>query len=369
MSLIQYLSRIQFAFGAISLLHEELLALGIERPLLITDKGIEASGILERVVDAAAPLRPIIYAETTENPTESSAKQCLDLWANHRCDGLIAVGGGSPLDLSKAVALLATHGGVLADYDVKTDGSAGIGKVAPQIAIPTAAGTGAEIGRACVMTLDTGRKSVAVNLNMVADTVIADPELTLSLPPRLTAATGIDALSHTVETYLSPSINPPADAIAIDGLARTAKWLPIAVEDGSNRQARWEMMMASLQGGMVLQKGLGAAHAMATPLGEYHFHHGTLIGILLPAVMQFNASSSGERMSRMRAAVETERPFAEWLHTLVKELGMPQRLSDLGASVEILEGIADKAEADHLTKTNPRKITAEDYQRLLLDVL
>lgn len=369
MSLIQYLSRIQFDFGAVSGLAAELDALGPKRPLLITDKGIEASGILERVLDAAKPHQPVLYTGTTENPTEGSLKECMALWNEHGCDGLIALGGGSPIDLGKAVALIATHGGELADYDVKSGGSAKIGNVAPQIAIPTAAGTGAEVGRACVMTLETGRKCVAVNLNMVADTIIADPELTLSLPPKLTAATGIDALSHSVETYLSPSVNPPADAIALDGLSRSAKWLRIAVEDGSNREARWEMMMASLEGGMVLQKGLGAAHAMATPLGEKHHHHGTLIGILLPPVLRFNASEVPERMATLATVAGTEQPLDAWLRDLVAAIGLPGGLGALGETGDDFGEIAVKAKADHLTLTNPRAISVEDYEGLLKEAM
>ena len=272
-------------------------------------------------------------------------------------------------DLAKAVGLIATHGGTFEDYNVKTGGSAGIGKIAPQIAIPTAAGTGAEVGRACVMSLHSGRKCVAVNLNMVANTIIADPELTLSLPPRLTAATGIDALSHSVETYLSPTVNPPADAIALDGLSRAAKWLPVAVNEGGNRRARWEMMMASLEGGMVLQKGLGAAHAMATPLGENHHHHGTLIGVLLPPVLDFNAPVVPDRMSTLQRVAGTDRPLGAWLRGLVADIGLPGSLGALGETGAGFDEIAVKAKADHLTLTNPRDVTVEDYEQLLQEAL
>ena len=365
MSLIQYLSKIQFDFGAIKLLANELDLLGLKRPLLVTDPGIEACGILEHVLEAAKPHVPTVYSKTTENPNERSLKECLEIWHTHNCDGLIALGGGSPIDLSKSIALLATHKGELADYDVKIGGSSRIGKVAPQIAIPTAAGTGAEIGRACVMTLNSGRKCVAVNLNMVANTVIADPELTLSLPKKFTAATGIDALSHTVEAYLSPSVNPPADAIALDGFVRNAHWLKKVIDNGSNREARWHMMMASLQGGMVLQKGLGAAHAMATPLGEKHYHHGTLIGILLPNVLEFNAPSVPIQINTLEKAAGLRTPIANWLRELVQDIGLPGKLSELGEKGNEISEIAKKAKADHLTLTNPRKMTIENYELLL----
>jgi len=365
--LIQYLSRIPFDFGIISTLGEEIARLGMTRPLLVTDRGVADAGILERVLDAAKPSQPVVYDGTTENPTEQSLLDCMDLWRAHGCDGVIALGGGSPIDLAKAVALLSSHGGTLAQYNVKTAGMEAIGPVSPQIAIPTAAGTGAEVGRACVMSLLDGSKSVAVSLNMVADTVLCDPELTLTLPPRLTAATGIDALSHGVETYCSQWVNPPAAAIARDAASRAAKWLPVAVQDGSNRQARWEMMMAALMGGMCLQKSLGAAHAMATPLGELHLHHGTLIGILLPHVLAFNADHARDAIRDLSQAMATpdgmdlDRHVAE----LVAEIGLPDRLGALGVSSAVLPGIAEKASKDHLSATNPRPATAEDYADLL----
>ncbi len=367
MALIQYLSRIQFDFGAVGLLASEIDRLGLKRPLLITDAGVAAAGVLERALDAARPHAPIVYDRTTENPTEASLLDCLEIWRAEACDGAIALGGGSPIDLAKAVALVATHGGALADYDVKTGGSERIGKGAPQIAIPTAAGTGAEVGRACVMTLATGRKSVAVNLNMVADAVICDPELTFSLPPRLTAATGVDALSHGIETTLSPWVNPPAGAIALDCVARAARWLPVAVENGADRRARWEMMMAALEGGLCLQKALGGAHAMASPLGELGAHHGTLVGALLPHVLGFNAEAAKDEIARLHSVVgaPASQPLHAWLSDFVAALGLPQRLSELGVPRDVLPEMAEKASREHLSATNPRKATAADYLELL----
>jgi hypothetical protein len=368
MALIQYLSRIQFEFEAIGTLAEEITRLGLERPLLVTDKGIEGTGILQRTLDAARPHLPVVYTGTTENPSEACLETCLELWREHGCDGVIALGGGSPIDLAKAVALITSHGGTFRDYDVKTGGSVEIGQVSPQIAIPTAAGTGAEIGRACVMTLNDGRKSIAVNLNMVADTVICDPELTVSLPPRMTAATGIDALSHGIETYLSPSLNPPADAIALDCVNRAAGWLRRTVENGDDRTARFQMMMAALEGGMVLQKGLGSAHAMANPLGEAHHHHGTLLGILLPHVIRFNEAAVGDRVADLNrvAGISEVETLADWVADLVRDIGLPVRLADLGVTADDLPAIAVGASNDHLSLTNPRRATVDDYQKLLV---
>lgn len=367
MPLIQYISRIQFDYGALGLLPDELTALGLKRPLLVTDPGIGQAGILDRVLDAVRPLKPVVFDQTPENPNEGALDQCMALWHEQGCDGLIALGGGSPIDLSKAVALISSHGGTLSDYDVKTGGSANIGKVSPQIAIPTAAGTGAEVGRACVMLDRSGKKVVAVNLNMVAETVICDPELTLSLPRLLTAATGIDALSHGMETTCSPWINPPARAMALDCVQRASRWLPRAVENGANREARWEMMMASLMGGLCLQKALGGAHALANPLGELGVHHGTLIGVLLPHVLAFNEGHADEAFEDLRAVIGLEGSvsLARWTADLVGGLGLPARLSEMGIEATVLNDMASKAAKDHLSATNPRPANEADYLALL----
>lgn len=371
MPTINYLTRIEFDFGAIAGLGGEIERLGLERPLLVTDQGVANAGILQRALDAAAPSQPVVYADTTENPTEQSLLECLDIWQAQGCDGVIALGGGSPIDLAKAVALLTSHGGNLADYSVKTGGSAKIGRVSPQIAIPTAAGTGAEVGRACVMSLLDGSKIVAVNLNMVADLVICDPELTLSLPPRLTAATGIDALSHGVETFCSTWDNPPAAAIGLEAVRRAARWLPVAVADGADRTARYEMMMASLMGGMCLQKALGGAHAMATPLGELHLHHGTLIGVLLPHILRFNQGYADAAYAGLADAMNVPAGMAlhSWMSEFVDGIGLPTTLSALGVDAAILPSIAEKAANDHLSATNPRPATAADYLQLLHDAM
>ena len=371
MPTINYLTHIEFNFGAIADLGAEIERLGLKRPLLVTDKGIAAAGILQRVLDAASPSQPVVYDGTTENPEEQSLLACLDIWKDKGCDGVIALGGGSPIDLAKAVALLTSHGGNLADYNVKTGGSARIGKVSPQIAIPTAAGTGAEVGRACVMRLLDGSKMVAVNLNMVADLVICDPELTLSLPPLMTAATGIDALSHGIETCCSPLDNPPAAAIALEAVRRAARWLPVVVENGADRTARQEMMMASLMGGMCLQKALGGAHAMATPLGELHLHHGTLIGVLLPHVLRFNRGFADAAYADLRVALGTaaQTELHHWMTDFVSGIGLPTTLSELGVKAAVLPSIAEKASTDHLSATNPRPATAQDYLDMLTDAM
>jgi 4-hydroxybutyrate dehydrogenase len=367
MDLISYITPTIFGVGAISSIADELRRLQITRPLIITDKGIVDAGILGQLTNHLADMPFTVFDGTDENPTEANLDAALSQLNSHTHDGLIAIGGGSPMDLAKAVALIASQGGCFSDYDVKIGGSEQIRRVLPHIAIPTAAGTGAEIGRACVLTTNDGVKRVAVSLEMVAHSIICDPALTLSLPARLTAATGIDALSHGIEAFLSPRYNPPADAIALDCIARIANNIETATSEAHNIQARTDMLMGALQGGMVLQKGLGSAHAMATPLGEFHIHHGTLIAVLLPHVLAFNASHITDKIASLNLALgigKNDSP-ADWLATLITNLGLPTSLSELGVDDASLEQIAKRAEADHLSATNPRPASAADYLGLL----
>ena len=258
---IFYLSHVRFGYGALAELGAALAGLGMTRPLLVTDSGVRSAGLVDWVV-TACPAPAVLFDTTPTNPTEAAVEAALELYRAERCDGVIAVGGGSPIDLAKGVALLATHPGPLADYAAILGGIPRIGAAtAPVVAIPTTAGTGSEVGRAALITLADGRKLGFISPHLIPKAAICDPELTLGLPPRLTAATGMDAITHCVETYLSPRFNPPAEAIALDGLARGAGWIERAVADGADRTARQEMMMAALEGGLTFQKGLGAVHA------------------------------------------------------------------------------------------------------------
>jgi alcohol dehydrogenase class IV len=307
MDLITYLTRIQFGAGALSCLAEELKLLGARNPLMITDRGVVAAGLAERVTTLIPGTVPI-FDETPGNPTETAVATAAGAYRAAGCDGIVALGGGSSLDLAKATALVVSHPGPLAHYAAILGGVARItAAMPPVVAIPTTAGTGSEVGRAALI-----------------NAAICDPELTLGLPPALTAATGMDAISHCIETFLSPRFNPPADAIALDGLARALRWLPEAVGDGGNLAARSEMMMAALQGGLCFQKGLGAVHAMSHPLGgleQPRLHHGTLNAVIMPAVLRYNEAYAEEKYARM------------------------------------IEG----AVSDHSSATNPRPMQAADY--------
>ncbi|HQZ14149.1 MAG TPA: iron-containing alcohol dehydrogenase, partial [Devosia sp.] len=263
MARINYVTGIEFGAGVISTLTEAVAELGMTRPLLVTDKGIVAAGLAERVL-GYLPAGTPVYDGTKTNPTESAVNEALAIYRASGCDGIVAVGGGSPIDLAKGVALLATHEGNLERYAMIYGGLDRItARVAPVISVPTTAGTGAEVGRAALLTLDDGRKLGVLSPHLIPKRAICDPELTLGLPAHLTAATGLDALSHCIESYCSPRFNPPCDAISLDGAGRIWRNLPVAFEDGKNLAARGEMLMGSVMGGLSLQKGLGAVHSLS----------------------------------------------------------------------------------------------------------
>ncbi|MCR9195565.1 MAG: iron-containing alcohol dehydrogenase [Hyphomonas sp.] len=374
MALITYLTTIRFAAGAIAELGEDLTALGLERPLIVTDTGIIGAGLLDRLRAAAPELAdtPVFYG-TPSNPTERAARAALAMYRDAACDGLVALGGGSPIDLAKAVALGATHDGPLADYAAIEGGMDKItDAVAPVIAIPTTAGTGAEVGRAALITLADGRKLALISSHLIPRRAVCDPQLTLGLPPWLTAATGFDAITHCIETFLSPRFNPPADAIALDGLKRGWAHIDAAVAEGAPIEARSEMMMAALQGGLTFQKGLGAVHALSHPLGAYEhlkLHHGALNAVLLPHVLRFNAPWIGERLAPLARAIGLAHAdgLADAVASKVTSLGLPTSLAAMGVPDTIVDDVAAAAVRDHSNATNPRPLKVPDYTVILRD--
>ncbi|MEM8855851.1 MAG: iron-containing alcohol dehydrogenase, partial [Pseudomonadota bacterium] len=246
--------------------------------------------------------------------------------------------------------------------------------VLPVIAIPTTAGTGSEVGRAALITLDNERKLGIVSPNLIPTGAICDPELTRTLPPRLTAATGMDALSHCVETYLSPRVNPPADAIALDGLARAWSNLRLAVMDGDDMNARSEMMMAALQGALAFQKGLGAVHSISHALGGLKgqtLHHGTLNAVMLPPVLRFNAPACETKYRKIRSllGLEAGADLASAFAGLNQAIGLPPNLSEMGLSDDVVETAAQFSFEDHSTATNPRPATAADFAAMIRDAM
>lgn len=376
MALINYLTRIQFDRGAVRLVAEELGALGVGSPMIVTDRGVRGAGLLEPVLSAIARgPAPVIFDETPGNPTEEALEAALALYRERGCDGLIGIGGGSSIDLAKGVALMATHEPPLERYASILGGMERItADVAPVVAIPTTAGTGSEVGRAALLTLRDGRKLAFLAPHMIPRVAICDPDLTLGLPRGLTAATGMDALTHCIETFLSPRVNPPADAIALDGVARATRFIERGVDDGTDGDARWHMMMASLQGGMAFQKGLGAVHAMSHPLGglaEPSLHHGTLNAVILPTVLRFNASHVGDKYDRLRDAMglAAGADVAEAIEALNRRIGMPANLREMGVADEVLPRMIEGAVADHSNPSNPRPADAPAYERLFAEAM
>jgi 4-hydroxybutyrate dehydrogenase len=372
MALISYLTTIRFGCGVLSEISEDLDALSIRRPLIVTDKGVIAAGLVERLFAVMPTGVPrLIFDEVPSNPTEEAAHAALSLYRDNICDGIIGFGGGSPIDLAKAVAILATHPEPLARYAAIEGGLGRISdRVAPAIAIPTTAGTGSEVGRAALINLADGRKLGLVSPHLIPKRAVCDPDLTLGLPPGLTAATGMDALSHCIETFLSPRFNPPAEAIALDGAGRIMRYLERAVADGADREARSELMMGALEGGLTFQKGLGAVHGLSHALGslkEPALHHGTLNAVLLPPVLRFNADHVGDKYERLAASMGLARDadLAAEIEGLNARIGLPRSLRAMGVPESVIPEMADKAEKDHSTPTNPRPCSAADYAALM----
>jgi 4-hydroxybutyrate dehydrogenase len=371
---ILYLTQIEFGAGAIGRLPAGLAALNLSRPLLVSDRGLAATGLVDRVAALCPPGTPA-FLDVATNPSEAAVLTALSVYRAERCDGLVALGGGSPIDLAKAVALLASHDGPLSEYAAIRGGAARINStVAPVIAIPTTAGTGSEVGRGSLITLNDGNKLGFLSPHLIPKLAICDPELTLGLPPFLTAATGLDALSHCVETFLSPRFNPPADAIALDGARRIWRNLERAVSAGSDLGARSEMMVGALHGGLTFQKGLGAVHALSHALGGLKdpvLHHGTLNAILMPPVLRFNAPAVGDKLDRLKAAMglPASADLAAEIEALNRRLGIPAGLKSLGVVETLTAPIAEKALADHTHATNPRPASLQDYEALLREVM
>jgi alcohol dehydrogenase class IV len=391
MAYIYYLTHIHLGYDALLQLPSECARIGIKRPLLITDKGVVAAGIAQRALDALKLGDVPLFDDTPSNPTEAMVLAAAQRYRDEGCDGLIAVGGGSSIDLAKGVAIAATHApkdvrlgndGLLAQYATIEGGSAKItDAAAPLIAVPTTAGTGSEVARGAIVILNDGRKLGFHSWHLLPKSAICDPGLTLGLPRGLTAATGMDAIAHCIETFLAPAFNPPADGIALDGLERAWASIERACADGGDREARLNMMSASMQGAMAFQKGLGCVHSLSHPLGglkvngRTSLHHGTLNAVVLPAVLRFNESAASvvaeRRYPRMRRAMNLPEhaDLAQALFDMTERLGLPTGLTQMGVDESMFDKVIAGALADHCHRTNPREATADDYRRMLTESL
>ena len=378
MARILYLTQIEIDPGAVRCLPEECQRVGIHKPLIVTDAGVRAAGVLDLALAALGALPHAVFDGTPSNPTEAAVRAAVEVYRANGCDGLIAVGGGSSIDLAKGVAILATHPGALKTYATIEGGSPKItDAVAPLIAVPTTAGTGSEVARGAIVIVDDGRKLGFHSWHLMPKAAILDPDLTLALPPGLTAATGMDAIAHCLETFMAPAVNPPADGIALDGLARGWAHIERATRDGQDREARWNMMSASMQGALAFQKGLGCVHSLSHSLGgvDPRLHHGTLNAMFLPAVVLFNAPAASiqteRRLQRIAQSIGLAgcdaqgQALADAIRALNARLGLPSGLAAMGVTPDLFERVIDGAMVDHCHKTNPRIATRGEYRAML----
>ncbi|WP_342128622.1 iron-containing alcohol dehydrogenase [Hydrogenophaga sp. OTU3427] len=378
MANILYITNIQIDFGAIRLLPAECERSGITRPLIVTDAGVKAVGILQKALDALPGLPSAVFDQTPSNPTEAAVRAAAAIYQAQGCDGLIALGGGSAIDCAKGVAIAVAHEGPLKTYATIEGGSPKITeRVPPLIAVPTTAGTGSEVARGAILIVDDGRKLGFHSWHLVPKTALLDPELTLGLPPMLTAATGMDAIAHNMETFMAPAFNPPADGIALEGLRRGWAHIEAATRNGSDRDARMNMMVSSMHGAMAFQKGLGCVHSLSHSLGGVNprLHHGTLNAMFLPAVVRFNAAAETvqkeDRLNRMAQAMGlrsgSDIPTA--LADMNARLGLPTGLAAMGVTEDLFDKVITGALADHCHKTNPRLASADEYRGMLVEAM
>lgn len=375
MALINYITQIQFDFGAVALVQQECDRVGILRPMIVTDAGVRAAGLIDRVLaHLRNPSQVAVFDQTPPNPNEAAVLAAANQYRDGAFDGIIAVGGGSSIDLAKGVAVCATHIGPLKSFAAIEGGVARItSATAPVIAIPTTAGTGSEVGRGAVLILEDGRKVGVLSPYVVPKSAICDPELTLGLPAAMTAATGMDAIAHCMETFMAPAFNPPADGIALDGLWRAWRNIETATREPADREARKNMMSASMQGALAFQKGLGCVHSLSHSLGGYNprLHHGTLNAIFLPAVIEFNKTADSmlkeNKLARMAQAMglTDAAEVGPAMKAMTERLGLPAGLGALGITRDMFPKIIEGALADHSHNTNPRLASQQDYFQIL----
>jgi len=374
---LNYFNRPYFENGAIGKLPEVLKTYGIKNPLICTDPGLSSIGMTDKIRNLISnDFTSIYYEETPANPTENAVNEALELYKTNNCDGVIGFGGGSSIDLAKAVALMANHQGSLLNYSVNEGGYGKITETVPMIAIPTTSGTGSEVSIGSLITMNDGRKLIYASPHLMPKAAICDPELTLGLPPVLTAGAGMDALTHCIEAILSPINDPPAEAVGIDGIEKIIKEESLirAYKDGQDKEARWGMMMASTEGAMAFQKGLGAVHSMSHALGanqELRLHHGTLNAVLLPAVLRFNQDYVGNKYSRIARAMGQDESIdlANEIEKLNQTIGIPNNLKEMGVTEDLIPSLVAHAKEDPSNLTTPRLPSQEEWEELFLEAL
>ncbi|WP_062270447.1 iron-containing alcohol dehydrogenase [Endozoicomonas arenosclerae] len=369
-----YPTCVRVGVGRIKELPAACKELGVKAPLMVTDPGLKALPMLQNaLIDChEAGLDSHLFSEIKGNPTGENVEAGVAAFKKNQHDGVIAFGGGSVLDVAKAIALMVGQDRPIWDFEdvgdnwkrVKRDG------MVPVIAVPTTAGTGSEVGRASVITHAQERiKKIIFHPDMLPEIVILDPELTTGLPAAITAATGVDALSHNLEAYCSPHFHPMAQGIAIEGIRLVKENLPVAFTDSSNLTARMNMLVASTMGATAFQKGLGAMHALAHPLGAlYDAHHGMLNAILMPYVLKVNQTVVDQKLARLAQFLDLPGEgfdaFFDWVIQLRSDLGIPHALSELGIDEADSARVGLMAFEDPSASGNPVSLTVEEYRSL-----
>ncbi len=358
---------ILFGPGVVSQLPQQLTARGVRHPLVVTDAGLRRAPLFSRVYKLLEG--PPVFDGVEPNPTEQNVVDGVTAYQQDKCDGIVAIGGGSPLDAAKAIRLKVTHRLPLAEYDDLKNGARLIlPNLPPYLAVPTTAGTGSDVSRSTVITIRaTGRKTVIFSPHLIPSVSLSDPELTLEMPPHISAGTGMDAFTHNLEAYLSLGYHPMCDAIALQGLRLVWQYLPCVMTNAADLEARTQMMMAAIMGAVAFQKGLGATHSLAHPLSTIAgMHHGTANAVMLPFVMEFNRAAAFQRLAAVAEMLEvTDIDGAiERVRELNRTCGIAPRLRDYDVSEAMLPALADKAIEDGCHQLNPRPCTREDLLSL-----
>jgi alcohol dehydrogenase class IV len=374
-----YPTLIRFGAGRIRELPDACRTLGMQRPLVVTDPGLAKLSMIGNAVSilSSAGLGAAVFSDIQANPVEANVMQGVTAFRSGSHDGVIAFGGGSALDVGKSIALMSGQTRPIFDFEDREDWftRVDVKGMAPVVAVPTTAGTGSEVGRAAVITdIADHTKKIIFHPKMMPGIVIGDPELTVGLPPQVTAATGMDALSHCLEAYCSPSYHPLAEGIAVEGMRLIKEWLPKAVSDGRNVEARSHMLIASSMGATAFQKGLGAMHSLSHPCGaNLNTHHGLTNAVVMPYVLVWNRRAIEEKLARLAAYLGLgEHSFAgvlDWVLELRRSIGIPNTLADIGVGAEHAAKLAPQAFADPSTGGNPLALDTPQFERLYLNCI
>ncbi len=374
-----YPTAVRFGVGRASEIGAACVELGMKNPLLVTDPGLAGLPMISNAVASceAAGIGCGVFSEIKPNPVGKNVDDGVEAYKAGDHDGVIAFGGGSGLDAAKAIALMVGQDADVFDFEDVGDNWTRVNAdaVAPIVAVPTTSGTGSEVGRASVITDEANHvKKIIFHPTMMPSIVVADPQLTEGLPAHITAATGMDALSHNIEAYCSPFYHPMAEGIAVEGIRLVKEYLPAAVKDGSDLVARSQMMVSSTMGATAFQRGLGGMHALAHPLGAlYDAHHGLLNAILMPYVLIRNRSVIEERIARLAAFMGLEDAsfdgFLKWVLDLRQELNIPNDLGAIGIDDEKAELVGKMAVEDPSSGGNPISLTAEEYTEVFLNAV